>query len=150
MCSWGAAWTGPASSLISSLLFPFSSVQSFTGLFPSFSPEKIFSCTCPLACLSVFRSQNIPFLERAFHRCPLTLLFYSCPLFVYFRICHNYKLPPPLFYFYVFIWFFNESVSFTTEMMSWFFPASSTRPDSSRHSVNNWWMRIKRVSIIRV
>ena len=73
------------------------------------SQRKSFPALAPWL-VYVFRSQNIP-LERAFHRCPLTLLFYSCSLFVYFRICHNYKLPPPTFFISMFLSGFWTKVS---------------------------------------
>lgn len=101
----------------------------------------------PLGLFISLQVSKHPLLRESFPSAPSPHTFLLLSL-AYFRMHHNYKLPPP-FYFYVFIWFFNESVSFTTETMVWFFSASSTWPDNSRHSIN-WWRRINKVNVIRL
>lgn len=102
----------------------------------------------PLGLFISLQVSKHPLLRESFPSTPSPHTFLLLSL-VYFRIHHNYKLPPP--FISMFLSGFSTKVSASQQRQCHGFPGiqHTPRPDNSRHSIN-WWTRINKVNVIRV
>lgn len=102
----------------------------------------------PLGLFISLQVSKHPLLRESFPSTPSPHTFLLLSL-VYFRIHHNYKLPPLLFLCFYLV--FQQKCQLHNRDNVMVFPGiqHTPWPDNSRHSIN-WWTRINKVNVIRV